>query len=255
MCFLNFKNKFMINLKNKKIVITGAAAGIGRATAVKCVEYGASVLVIDINENGLNELQAELGNDKVQIFNFDISNLDKIKDFFDELRKDDVEIDCFVNNAGIYLGKSVLKYSDEDVEKVMAVNLIAPIYFSKEFARDKVDDKKQGVIVNIASVSGEAGTSESVYGATKAGVIGLTKSNAIDFSPYVRVNTVAPGVTNTNLKKCITEERLKVHEERNLIKEDILPDDIANAVLFLLSDGSSHCTGMTLDVNNGYYLR
>ncbi|MCK4635790.1 MAG: SDR family oxidoreductase [Candidatus Moranbacteria bacterium] len=245
----------MINLENKKVIITGAAAGIGRATAVKCVEHGADVLVIDINENGLVKLQKELGEDKVKIFNFDISDLGKIKDFFVQLRKDDIKIDCLVNNAGIYLGKSVLDYSDEDIAKVMAINLIAPIYFSKEFARDKMNGKKQGVIVNIASVSGEAGTSESVYGATKGGLLGLTKSNAIDFSPYVRVNAVAPSVTKTALVKNIPEERLKMHEKHNLIKEWIEPEDIGNAVLFLLSDVSGHCTGMTLDVNNGRYLR
>ncbi len=111
------------------------------------------------------------------------------------------------------------------------------------------------MIVNIASVSGEAGTSESVYGATKAGVIGLTKSNAIDFSPYVRINAVAPGTTKTALMDCMSEERIKIHEDRELIEGCTQPDDIANAVLFLLSDDSKHCAGMTLDVNNGYYLR
>ncbi len=133
----------MMNLENKKIIITGAAAGIGRATAVKCVEYGATVLAIDINEDGLNKLRDEFGDDKIQIFNFDISNLDEIKNFFDQIRKDNVEIYGLVNNAGIYLGKSVLEYSDVDIEKVMAVNLIAPIYFSKEFAREKISEKNR----------------------------------------------------------------------------------------------------------------
>lgn len=245
----------MKNLQDKTIIITGAAAGIGRATAVKCVESGAKILVIDINENGLKELQSELGDDKVKIFNFDISKINNIKNFFTELIRENIEVDALVNNAGIYLGKTVLDYSDEEIKKVMVINLVAPIYFSKEFANDKVKNKKKGVIVNLASVSGEAGTSETVYGATKGGMIGLTKSSAISFSPYVRVNAVAPGTTKTALMDGMSEERIKLHEDRELIEGCIQPEDIANAVLFLLSDDSKHCTGMTLDVNNGYYLR
>lgn len=245
----------MKNLQDKTIIITGAAAGIGRATAVKCVESGAKILVIDINENGLKELQSELGDDKVKIFNFDISKINNIKNFFTELIKENIEVDALVNNAGIYLGKTVLDYSDEEIEKVMAINLVAPIYFSKEFASDRIKNQKKGVIVNLASVSGEAGTSETVYGATKGGMIGLTKSSAVSFSPYVRVNAVAPGTTKTALMDGMSEERIKIHEDRELIEGCIQPEDIANAVLFLLSDDSKHCTGMTLDVNNGYYLR
>lgn len=245
----------MFDLKNKTIIVTGSASGIGRAIVRESVKSGAEILAVDINLVGLQDLQKELGKENVKIFQVDVAKVEEIKGFFEKLRLENLEVDGLVNNAGIYLGKSVFDYKDEDIQKVLAVNLVAPIYFSQEFARDKFRQKKEGIIVNVASVSGQAGTCEVVYGATKAGISGLTKSCAMDFAPFIRVNEVAPGLTNTNLAKNIPNERLESHKNKELIKDFIEPEDIANSVLFLLSDLSKHCTGMTLDVNNGYYLR
>lgn len=245
----------MNKLENKKVIITGAAAGIGRATVKKCIENGADVIATDINKEGLVELQKEFGEDRVKIFDFDVAYFENIVKFFEELKKENIEFDCLVNNAGVYLGKSIFDYTDEEIDKVLSINLKSLIYFSREFAKDKVDTENGGVIVNVSSVSGEAGTSEVVYGATKAGVTGLTKSSAIKFSPNIRVNAIAPGVTNTALIDNIPESRMKMHDDKDLVKERIQPENIADAILFLLSNDSRHCTGMTVDVNNGYYLR
>lgn len=245
----------MFDLKNRKIIVTGAASGIGKAITKKCIYFGAEVLALDINKEKLNLLKEETDKSKLKIFLVDISNKDNIKSFFYKLKEENLSFDGLVNNAGIYFGTNFFDYNDIDLNKTFSVNLIAPIYFSKFFAQEKFNQNEKGTIVNISSVSGQAGTSEVVYGATKGGIIGLTKSSAIKFSPLVRVNSVAPGLTETTLKKNLPEDRINLHKEKSLIKEDILPEDIANAVIFLLSDQSKHCTGMTLDVNNGYYLR
>jgi len=112
-----------------------------------------------------------------------------------------------------------------------------------------------GVIINVSSVSAFLGSSDPIYGASKAGLIGLTKSMAITLAPGMRVNAIAPSVVNTSMMDMIPPEVLKLYRQRELIPSGIEPEAIANAVLFLASSLSQNVTGSTIDVNNGVYLR
>jgi 3-oxoacyl-[acyl-carrier protein] reductase len=246
----------MISFKNKNIIVTGAASGIGKAITLECVKNGAIVFALDINKSGLAELQSECEKGKIRTFNVDVSDSKKISKIFETFKKDNINIDCLVNNAGIYLGKSVFDYSDKEIDKVIAVNVKSAIFLSREFAKRKIENKEYGSIINIASISGEEGSSDAIYGMSKAALIGLTKSNAMNFSPYIRVNAIAPGIVgDTPLGKSIPKKRKQAYKEHELIHDPIKAEDVANTALFLLSDAAKHYTGATFDINNGYYLR
>lgn len=245
----------MINLENKTIIITWAASWIGKAIALKCIKYGAIVLACDINKSTLTKLKNECKEGKIQIFNIDVSKIEQITQVFDTCKKQKIHIDWLVNNAGIYLGKSIFEYTDEEINKVIEVNIKSAIFFSKNFAQYKIKNKEYGSIINISSVSGQEWSSDAIYGLSKAALIGLTKSNAINFSPYIRVNAIAPGIVETAMVKNIPKQRLKSYREHELINDPIDVWDVANTAIFLLSDAAKNYTGTVFDINNGCYLR
>ena len=244
----------MFNLKNKKIIVTGAASGIGRAITLQCINYGATIVAVDINSTSLEALR-NFNKEKICIFTADVANYDQVENFFNAIEKSNKYPDCLVNNAGIYYGKSVLEYSEQEIEKILAVNIKSAVYFSQQFARVKLKHKEQGCIINISSVSGQEGSSDAVYGLSKAALIGLTKSNAINFSPYIRVNAIAPGIVATSMIKAIPKKRLITYEEHNLLTDKITPEDVAYTAMFLMSDFAKNYTGTVFDINNGCYLR
>jgi 3-oxoacyl-[acyl-carrier protein] reductase len=159
-----------------------------------------------------------------------------------------------VNNAGIYLGKGILDYSSEEISKVFDINLKGAAYCSKFFGESLLKRGVSGSIVNISSSSIHGG-SDPIYSASKAGLIGLTKSCALKFSPYVRVNAVAPGiVVDTELAGNIPPEVLDLYRARELIKTPLTPRDVANTVGFLMSDSSRSYTGAVFELNNGCHM-
>jgi 3-oxoacyl-[acyl-carrier protein] reductase len=245
----------MINLENKKIIITGAASGIGRAIVLACVRRGATVFALDINQTALADMQAQFSGGEVKTFTVDVSDAKQISQIFDTFQKDNISFDGLVNNAGVYLGKSLLDYNDEEINRVIAINIKSAIFLSKEFAQRKMSNKEYGSIINMSSVSGEEGSSDAIYGLSKAALIGLTKSNAMNFSPYIRVNAIAPGIVETAMTKNIPKQRLQSYKEHELIKDPIKPEDVANTAVFLLSDIAKNYTGVVFDINNGCYLR
>lgn len=245
----------MFSLKDKKIIVTGAASGIGKAITLQCIKYGAIVFAVDINELELKNLKKEVSSQNLKIIKADVSKASQIKKVFTFLNKNRYEANCLINNAGIYNGKSILDYSESEINKVIDINIKSAIYFSKLFAEHIILKNKKGIIVNMTSVSGQDGSSDAIYGLSKSALIGLTKSNAINFSPYIRVNAIAPGIVNTQMQKNIPKERLKNYRKSELIKEPIEPADIANTAIFLLSELSKNYTGSVFDVNNGCYLR
>lgn len=246
----------MLNLKNRKIIITGAASGIGKAVSLKLAKQGVTIYAVDINEKELEKLKREKYGEKIQTYIVDVSVPEQVEHFFITLDQEKIFPDSLVNNAGIYLAKSILDYENNEIDRVFNVNIRSAVLFSKYFAKRIIADKRNACcIVNISSVAGQEASSDAVYGLSKAALIGLTKSNALNFSPYIRVNAVAPGIVDTNMMSIIPKERLEFYREGELVNSPIQPDDVANTILFLLSDAAKHYSGAVFDINNGCYLR
>ncbi|MFJ5295557.1 SDR family NAD(P)-dependent oxidoreductase [Pseudomonas sp. NPDC088368] len=240
----------------KKIVITGAGNGIGKATAKACVEAGYYVIAADKDREGLRSLQNEIQVNYLETHLVDFSLPDVYKHFIGNLYQHHSALYGLINNAGLYHGKSVYDYSDEEIEEIWAVNLKSLVYLSKDFAQREVHAPHTRNIINITSVAGEVGSMDALYGATKAGVIGLTKANAWNFAPRIRVNAVSPAlIRNTSIHDRIPEHRRKEYERQEVLKDPIEPEGVADVIMFLLSDHSRHLTGKVIAVDNGAYPR
>lgn len=245
----------LLSLKGKTIVVTGAAMGIGRSIVVNALKLGAIVVGVDIRKRELTELAKNVKSSDFYTQSFDITEHDKICSLFGELNRNSLAPNCLVNNAGIYYGKSIFDYGDKEIDRLININVKAALYFSKEFAGLVIKKKKRGAIVNLTSVAGQEGSSDALYGLSKAALIGLTKSNAINFAPRIRVNAVAPGIVSTDMIKSIPKYRLKQYQNKELLQNPITTNDVAFTVNFLLSDLSKNYTGAVFDINNGCYLR
>jgi 3-oxoacyl-[acyl-carrier protein] reductase len=254
-CFPDKANAIVITLNHKKIIVTGAASGIGKAITLQCLRLGARVLAVDIDGDGLYALSAASKNAGLRTLTADVSKHDEVKRVSETLGRNGDLPDGLVNNAGVYLAKSLLDYREEEVDRVLSVNIKSAVFLSQWFGKIKMDGRQEGVIVNITSVSGQEGSSDALYGLSKAALIGLTKSTAMNFAPWVRVNAIAPGIVDTPMMKVIPEYRLKAYREHELVPDPILPEDVAHTAAFLLSDVCIHYTGAVFDINNGCYLR
>lgn len=242
-------------MQKKAIIITGAANGIGQVLTKRCLKEGYHVVGCDIDTKGLKSLKQTSKSDALSIFSVDVSNHDQVTLFFNSLKEHEIQPTCLVNNAGIYLGKNLLDYSLEEMQRVIHVNCMGAVFFSQLFAKLIFFNRASGVIVNISSVAGEEGSSDAVYGLSKAALLGLTKSCAMNFAPSIRVNAIAPGLVSTGLIKQVPAARMEEYRSTELLKEPILPDDIADTLIFLISDQSKHYTGAIFDLNNGCYRR
>lgn len=242
-------------LLGMKIIVTGAASGIGKEIVRLSLHNNAAVIACDQNSNALEALKVEMASDKLYTYCLDVCNYAEVVTLFSFIESEHSDLNGLVNNAGIYLGKSILEYLTEEIDKVLDINVKGYVYFSQLFAKLLLQDKRQGVIVNMSSVSGIEGSSDAIYGLSKAAILGLTKSCAMNFSPYIRVNAVAPSMASTPMMSHIPDWRQKEYQQQQLIKEPLLPEDIADTVLFLLSSKSRAYTGATFDINNGCYLR
>ncbi|MEK4029608.1 MULTISPECIES: SDR family oxidoreductase [Bacillaceae] len=243
-------------LKNRKIIITGAASGIGKEMVKQCLQEGAAVIACDINEDSLHELkQAMNGHEFLYTYPLDVSKYEEAVSFFAYVESEHADADSLVNNAGIYLAKNILDYQEDEIDQVLNINVKGFIYFTQMFGQQLFSNQRKGVIVNMSSVSGIEGSSDAIYGTSKAAILGLTKSSAMNFSPYIRVNAVAPTIVNTPMMGVIPDWRKKEYVTHQLINTPVMPEDVADTVIFLLSDKSKHYTGATFDINNGGYLR
>ena len=239
--------------ENKRVVIiTGAAQGIGRAIALRCLKNGWRVVACDKNVAKLKMLSTSPLLIPLMI---DVSCYDNIEKCFVALKDLKIEPDSLVNNAGIFLGKKLANYTPDDVDLVINTNLKSAIYFSQYFGSLLISKKREGTIVNVASVAGHVGSSDPIYGLSKAGILNLTKSCAMEFAPYIRVNAIAPTIVSTDLMKAVPASRLQAYRELEIIKEPLSAESVADAIWFLLNNESGHFTGSTLDVNNGFLLR
>ncbi|WJQ79754.1 SDR family NAD(P)-dependent oxidoreductase [Brevibacillus brevis] len=243
-------------LSNQKVIVTGAASGIGKAVVMHCLQEGAAVIACDLNQEALLALEDEMDRAKrLHTYCVDVSKYEEVAAFFAHIEAEHADCTSLVNNAGIYLAKNILDYDLETIEKVLAINVKGCIYFSQMFGKLLFPAQKRGAIVNLSSVSGIEGSSDAVYRTSKAAILGLTKSCAMNFAPYIRVNAVAPTMVATPMMDTIPEWRRAEYLAHGLIDSPVMPADVADSVVFLLSEKSKHYTGATFDINNGGYLR
>ena len=244
----------MNDLKGKNIIVTGASGGIGNSIVDKLNQAGANILASGTRIEKLEELKLKFGN--IKTFKFDISLTDKIEEFVENATKElGGTLDCIVNNAGVTQDNLAIRMSLEEWQKVININLTSTFLMSK-FAIKKMLKNKSGRIVNITSVVGHTGNiGQANYTASKAGIIAMSKSLAIEYAKKnININCISPGFIKTAMTDNID----------NKFKENIIskipsarlgdPDDIANAVLFLCSNQSSYINGETLHVNGGMYM-
>ena len=246
-----------MGLAGKVAMVTGAAQGIGKAVALLLARNGADIIVADINlekaEETAKEIQA-LGR-KALAVKVDVGNLDDVIRVVQTVLEQFSQIDILVNNAGINRDKLILRMTEEDWDVVLKINLKGTFNCTKAVVRH-MSKQRSGKIVNIASVVGEMGNAgQANYAASKAGVIGFTKTIAREFAQRgININAIAPGYIETPMTDVLAE---KVKEQlRRLIPMERLgkPEDVAEAVLFLVSEASSYITGQVLNVNGGIYM-
>jgi len=242
----------MKGLKNLKVFITGAASGIGRATAEKFYAEGAELVLIDIPTLKESELDV-IFKERMTYISGDITKKETLDQIQTEMEKG---IQVLINNAGITRDATLLKMSESDWDQVISVNLTAIFKLSKLAAQEMKKVGKGGVILNAASVVAHYGNFGQVnYTATKAGVIAMTKTMAKELGKdQIRVNAVAPGFIKTPMVAKMPEKVLAMMEDKSPLKRLGRPEDIANAYAFLASDDASFITGTTLNVDGGTIL-
>lgn len=237
-------------LKDKVAVITGGARGLGQSMAELFANEGAKVVALD-----MGELTYEHENVKGKLLN--VTDREQVKQVFDEIIEEYGKIDILVNNAGITKDALTRKMTDEQYDLVIDVNLNG-VFNLTRLVGPHMQANGSGSIINISSVVGEFGNiGQANYAATKAGVIGMTKTWAKEFAmrgEQVRVNAIAPGYTMTDILKTVPQDLLDKFASMTMLGRLGQPEEIAEAALFLASDKSSYITGHTLSVNGGMRL-
>ncbi len=237
-------------MKKRIAFVTGAAKGIGKAIAQRLVLDGIFVVLIDTDPLG-EKLAEELGHENCRFAECDIAQESQVKSLFSTFLDEYQQIDILVNNAGIIKDNLIWKMSSDDFNTVIDVNLKGTWLMCRE-AAIIMRQQQSGRIVNISSRAWLGNRGQSNYSASKAGIIGLTRSLALELGRYnVLVNAVAPGLIDTPLTQGLTPEVLERLIEAQPTKSMGKPEDVANAVSFLVSDKTLFITGQTLYVDGG----
>lgn len=246
-----------LTFSGKTSLVSGASQGIGEKIAAGLAAEGLAVIIVDIQEEKLEEVARRISRDGGKAFPFpaDVSRLDDAIATVEAVLKEHQSIDYLVNNAGIAKDNLLLRMKEEEWDAVLAVNLKGVFNFTKAAIRSMVT-KRFGRIVNISSVVGVMGNpGQTNYAASKAGVIGFTKSLAKEVaSRGITVNCVAPGYIATAMTENLPEAVKKALLEFIPLKRMGTPEEVAQAVKFLLSDEASYITGQVLNVNGGMYM-
>ena len=246
-----------MELQNKVALITGGAQGIGKTISEELVQNGAHVVLGDVNLEGAQATAEAINNNggSASAVKIDVSNPAEVKQVFDSILKDKKPIDIMINNAGSTRDGLMIRMKEADWDRVLNINLKVTFLCSQQAAKQMMK-QKSGAIVNIASIVGVMGNfGQANYSASKAGVIGLTKTLAREVaSRGIRVNAVAPGFIDTEMTQVLDESvRQKWIEQIPLAKLG-LPEDVARCVAFLVSDRSSYITGQVINVNGGMLM-
>ena len=243
----------MINFKNKKILVTGATGGIGKALVQKFVSLEGNVLATGTKTEKLDALKKEFPN--INVLKFDISDHSKIEEFIENVSSQLVGLDILVNNAGINMDNLSLRMKDDEWKKVIDLNLGSTFFLCK-YGIKKMLKNKYGRIVNITSIVGHTGNlGQSNYAASKAAIVGMSKSLAIEYAKKnITINCVSPGFIQSKMTDGIVESIKAVLTSRIPMTKLGKGEDVANTVAFLSSDAASYITGETIHVNGGMYM-
>ncbi len=255
-----------MRVKGKIVVLTGAASGIGRSTAILFAKEGAIQVLSDINEEGLKKTyeMIEEGKDRTTIMKVDVKNPEEVKNMIDITIEKHRRIDVLIVNAGVVRVGQVETFPDEDYDLLIDVNLKGTHYTCK-YAVPYFKKQKSGSIITLASVAAHIGqVAHANYCSTKAGVLGYTRALALDLAPYnVRVNSVSPGATDTPMLQSdvakqardrgVTYEEIKKEfEQEGVMGRWATPEEIASGILFLATEESSYMTGADIRLDGGW---
>jgi NAD(P)-dependent dehydrogenase (short-subunit alcohol dehydrogenase family) len=246
-------------LDGKVAIVTGGSSGIGKAIVKTYLDHGAKVMIVDVDEEGLQETEKELAKfkEKVLLVKGDVTKVEDVRKTVDETVKKWTKIDVLVNNAGVGTISSLIEMTEEEWDYVLDINLKGMFLFTREVAKVMIE-QKEGCVINLSSINEEVPLAGEIhYCVSKGGVKMLTRAVALELAPYnIRVNAIAPGMTETAL----TEELLVIPELKSAVLHQIplgrigRPKDIAKVAVFLASDYASWVTGSTICVDGGMHL-
>ena len=244
----------LFDLEGKKALITGASGGIGKEIAKVLIEHNAEVCISGRNHEELNALKKSLG-EKCYVVPCDLSKKDQISELVKKTDDFMGHIDILINNAGITKDNIFLRMSESEWEDVLNVNLNSTFNILKLITKGMVK-RKYGRIINISSIVGVTGSAGQVnYSASKAGLIGLTKSLSQEIATRnITVNCIAPGFIETPMTEKLDDKRKDAILNSIPMNRIGTPKDLSSAIIFLASQESSYITGQTLHINGGLYM-
>ncbi|MCK4363570.1 MAG: 3-oxoacyl-[acyl-carrier-protein] reductase [Candidatus Aminicenantes bacterium] len=246
-----------MDFQGRTSIVTGASQGIGKAIALDLSREGVEVILVDIQKEKLEEVADEIRENKgkAAVFAADVSRMDEAMEVVEAVVKSSKKIDHLVNNAGITRDNLLMRMKEEEWDSVLNVNLKGVFNFSKAVIRNMINNR-YGRIVNISSIVGLIGNvGQCNYSASKAGVIGFTKSLAREVaSRGITVNAVAPGYIATPMTESLPESVQQKFRDWIPVKRFGTPEEITHAVKFLLSDEAAYITGQVINVNGGMFM-
>ena len=242
-----------MNLKNKKVLITGATGGIGNYLVKKFDELGSEIVATGTNEEKLNKLKNDFKGIHIEKFKLDEHH--KIEEFVNKIYEKLGGLDVLVNNAGITLDNLSIRLSEENWKKVLDINLTSTFLMCKH-AIKKMLKNKSGKIINITSIVGHTGNlGQANYSASKAGIVAFSKSLAIEYAKKnININCVSPGFIKTEMTDKISEEFKKTILNKIPSGNLGTGEDVSNCVVFLASEMANYINGETIHVNGGMYM-
>ena len=247
------KNPFSI--EGKTILITGAASGIGKATALQCSEMGGNMVLLDLNEEGLNQTKEELQGGDNKVIAINLTDFDRMKEMVSKLPK----LDGVVSNAGIFYSMTAKLSERKDMEKIFEINTFSHINLMQQLMEQKKLNKGASIVFT-SSMSGVycGAVGGSLYGATKAALAGYAKALAIELAPRgIRVNTIHPGMINTPLihSAALSQDILDEDKKNYPLGRYGEPEEVAYSIIYLLSEATKWMTGTQLLIDGGYSVK